>query len=175
MDTPAKMIPNLSLPGYQVRFLHKSQSSPSPTPPVPGLAPQSGAGKRGTYLSTLSPCGRARVRGLMDFCKSLIYNNIINSVNQVNFQKEEIMEEQEQKQKKPGEKTKVDIETDIVNRFSKVKETCDSCIALINKEGKSPSLDITQTDDLIYQMQDELDEIRDLLFDMEESEESNEQ
>jgi len=39
-----------------------------------------------------------------------------------------------------------------------------------NKAGQSIGDDISQTDDLLNQIQDQSDEIRDLLFDLEESE-----
>lgn len=72
-------------------------------------------------------------------------------------------------QSKQGDRKKVDIEGDIVNHFAKIKGLCDSASALINKAGQSNEDDISQVNELVDEIQYALEDIRDLLFELEDS------
>lgn len=69
---------------------------------------------------------------------------------------------------KKSKRTKKDLEEEIIKEFNVIKELCDNGISVINKDGKANSSDIRQTEDVTYDIQDKLDDIRDLLFDLEE-------
>jgi|GEM_PF-6806585 gas vesicle protein len=70
---------------------------------------------------------------------------------------------------KKSKKTKKEIEAEIVKEFNVIKELCDNGVNAISKNGRSSSSDIRQTEDVTYDIQDKLDDIRDLLFDLEEA------
>jgi hypothetical protein len=62
----------------------------------------------------------------------------------------------------------VEIEGDIVGKFQSIKEICDTCSANINKSGKTTMDDVFQMYDLIEEIQGELEDIKDSLFDLED-------
>ncbi|MBM4135923.1 MAG: hypothetical protein FJ241_03735 [Nitrospira sp.] len=74
-----------------------------------------------------------------------------------------------EEQSRQENRKKVDIEGDIINHFSKVKGLCDSVSALINKGGQSTEDDITKANEITDEIQYALEDIRDLLFELEDN------
>jgi hypothetical protein len=61
-----------------------------------------------------------------------------------------------------------DIEKNIVDNFIIIKGLSDSGIALINKEGKCTKDDLSKVSDITDQIFDNFDQLRDLLFELED-------
>jgi hypothetical protein len=78
------------------------------------------------------------------------------------------MEEQEKQEKNK----KLEIEGAVIDHFSKIKDFSETGISIMNKPGKTNMNDKNEANKLTDQIFREIDIIRDLLFDLEDLEES---
>jgi hypothetical protein len=78
------------------------------------------------------------------------------------------MEEQE----KQAENKKLEIEGAVFDHFSKIKNFSETGISMINKAGKSNMKDIEEANKMADMIFREIDIIRDLLFDLEDLQDS---
>lgn len=81
------------------------------------------------------------------------------------------MEEQSEEIKRG----RIDVEKDIINNLSKIKECCDSITSILNKEGKSDTDDISQANELVDEMDQVLQDILSLMFELEDTLEETEE
>jgi len=75
------------------------------------------------------------------------------------------MEEQSEEIKRG----RIDVEKDIINNLSKIKECCDLITSILTKEEKSDEDDISEANELVDEMDQVLQEILSLMFELEDT------